>query len=68
MPSVSKPQAHLMAAVAHGWQPPGHHIDVNVAKEFHAADKDVGKYEHPTARLESSPIKQNQSSDHQNGY
>lgn len=47
MPSVSKKQAHLMAAVAHGWQPPGRHIDVGVAKEFHAADKAKGKYEHP---------------------
>ena len=47
MPSTSRAQAHLMAAVAHGWQPPGHHIDVGVAKEFHAADKRKGKWEHP---------------------
>lgn len=47
-----------MAAVSHGWQPPGHHIDVAVAKEFHEADKKVGKYEH-------SP---KQSSDHMNKY
>jgi hypothetical protein len=46
MPSKTKDQAHLMAAVAHGWQPPGRHIDVKVAKEFHNADKKVGKFEH----------------------
>lgn len=47
MPSTSKAQAHLMAAVAHGWQPPGKHIPVSVGKEFHAADKAKGKWEHP---------------------
>ena len=47
MPSVSKKQAHLMSAVAHGWQPPGRHIDPKVAQEFHAADKQQGKWEHP---------------------
>ena len=46
MPSRSRDQAHFMAAVAHGWQPPGRHVDVGVAKEFHAADKKVGKWEH----------------------
>ena len=41
MPSVSKKQAHLMAAIAHGWKPPrssGIHVPVKVAKEFNAAD------------------------------
>jgi len=47
MPSTSKAQAHLMAAVSHGWQPPGKHIPVKVAKEFHSADKAKGKWEHP---------------------
>jgi hypothetical protein len=47
MPSTTKKQAHFMSAVAHGWQPPGRHVDVGVAKEFHEADKKVGKWEHP---------------------
>lgn len=52
-----------MAAVSHGWQPPGRHIDVAVAKEFHAADKKEGKWEHtPVAHGNK------QSSDHMNGY
>ena len=50
MPSVSRKQAKLFAAVSHGWQPPGRHIDVGVAKEFHEADKSVGKYEHPEGK------------------
>lgn len=58
MPSVSEKQAHFFAAVAHGWQPPGRHVDVGVAKEFHTADKKEGKYEHS----------HKQSSDHMNGY
>jgi hypothetical protein len=60
MPSVSEPQAHLMAAVAHGWEPPGKHIPQSVGKEFHEADKKVGKWEHPD--------KSKQSSDHMNNY
>lgn len=42
MPSVSPAQAHLMSAIAHGWEPPassGIHVPVSVAKEFHEADK-----------------------------
>lgn len=39
MPSVSPAQKKLMRAVAHGWQPPGRHIDVGVAKEFYHADQ-----------------------------
>ena len=42
MPSVSKKQAHLMAAVAHGWHPPkssGIDVPVKVAREFNQADK-----------------------------
>ena len=52
-----------MAAVAHGWQPPGHHIDVKVAREFHKADKKVGKWEHAPMATGNK-----QSSDHMNGY
>lgn len=60
MPSTSAPQAHLMAAVAHGWEPPGKHIPIAVGKEFHEADKRVGKFEHPD--------KPKQSSDKMNKY
>jgi len=50
-----------MAAVAHGWHKPGGGgPPVSVAKEFHAADKAKGTWEHYTRRK--------QSSDHQNGY
>jgi hypothetical protein len=52
MPSTTKKQAHFMSAVAHGWQPPGRHVSVKVAKEFHSADKAKGKWEHP-GRMES---------------
>lgn len=49
MPSVSRKQAHLMAAVAHGWEPSrGKPIPRSVGEEFHAADQKVGKWEHPT--------------------
>jgi hypothetical protein len=37
-----------MSAVAHGWHMPGGGgPSPKVAKEFHAADKKVGKWEHP---------------------
>jgi hypothetical protein len=50
VPSKSKAQAHLMAAVAHGWEPPGKRkIPQSVGAEFHAADKKVGKWEHKGA-------------------
>lgn len=42
MPSTSKKQAMLMAAVASGWKPKGAKkppVPVGVAREFHAADK-----------------------------
>ena len=40
MPSTSPAQAHLMAAVAHGWKKPGGGgPPVAVAKEFNQADK-----------------------------
>lgn len=42
MPSKSPAQERLMAAVAHGWQPPkssGIHVPVKVAKEFNKADQ-----------------------------
>ena len=42
MPSKSKAQKRLMAAVAHGWKPPGAKkppVSVKVAKEFNKADK-----------------------------
>ncbi len=64
MPSVSERQAHFFAAVSHGWQPPGRHVNVKVAKEFHAADKEVGKWEHTLHHKQGNK----QSSDHQNGY
>jgi hypothetical protein len=52
MPSTSKKQAHTMSAIAHGWTPPEGSkvadIPVGVAKDFHSADKKVGKFEHPT--------------------
>ncbi len=47
MPSVSKKQANFMSAIAHGWHPPQKNApSLAVAKEFHAADKKVGKYMH----------------------
>lgn len=37
-----------MSAIAHGWHPPMKHAPpLAVAKEFHEADKRVGKWEHP---------------------
>jgi hypothetical protein len=39
MPSTSKPQAKLMAAVAHGMKPRKGGPSVKVAKEFNRADK-----------------------------
>lgn len=40
MPSVSKKQKKFMAAVAHGWKPPGRKVpSVAVAREFVAADR-----------------------------
>ena len=39
MPSSTPKQARFMAAVAHGWKPPGGGgPPVSVAKEFNAAD------------------------------
>lgn len=48
MPSTSPAQAKLMSAIAHGWRPAGasHLPPLAVAKEFHEADKKVGKYMH----------------------
>jgi hypothetical protein len=63
MPSTTERQAHYMAARAHGWNPGGKQVPISVAKEFHAADKKVGKWEHaPMAKGNK------QSSDHMNGY
>lgn len=43
MPSTTSKQAHLMAAVAHGWHKPGGGgPSVNVATEFNNADKGSG--------------------------
>lgn len=48
MPSSTKKQAHFMSAIAHGWKPTGEKgPSAAVAKEFHTADKKVGKWEHP---------------------
>ena len=63
MPSKTERQAHFMAAVAHGWQPSGRHVSPKVAKEFHEADKKVGKWEHASGKK-----KLKQSSDHLNRY
>lgn len=39
-----------MSAIAHGWEPTGEKgPSMKVAKEFHSADKAVGKWEHPAA-------------------
>lgn len=48
MPSVSAKQARLMSAIKHGWHPPAgmHAPSLAVAREFHAADKQAGKYMH----------------------
>jgi hypothetical protein len=64
MPSTTERQAHFMAAIAHGWQPPGRHVPISVGKEFHNADKKVGKWEHATTAVTGNK----QSSDHMNGY
>lgn len=43
MPSTTSKQAHLMAAVAHGWRRPGGGgPSVKVATEFNNADKGTG--------------------------
>ena len=54
MPSKSPAQARLMAAVAHGWQPPaksGIHVPVKVAREFNQADK------HANSRMLSDALR-----------
>jgi hypothetical protein len=53
-----------MAARAHGWNPGGKQVPIGVAKEFHIADKKVGKWEHATTAKHGNK----QSSDHMNGY
>jgi len=48
MPSKTKKQAHLMAAVAHGWKPPkGSGIDISrkVAEDYFKADQAKAKAE-----------------------
>jgi hypothetical protein len=62
MPSTTERQAHFFAAISHGWQPPGRHVSVKVAKEFHSADKKVGKWEH------TNHSTHHQNADKQNGY
>ena len=64
MPSLTERQAHYVAARAHGWNPGGKQMPVELAKEWHSADKKVGKWEHPVLH----PGREKQSSDHQNGY
>lgn len=52
MPSVTRKQAHFMSAISHGWRPTNKKgPPLSVAREFHDADKRVGKWEHP-GRLE----------------
>jgi hypothetical protein len=50
VPSHTEKQAHYMSARAHGWNPGGKQVPVAVAREFHDADKKVGKWEHPTRK------------------
>jgi hypothetical protein len=49
-----------MSAIKHGWKPPAGskvaRIPMKVAVEFHAADKKVGKWEHPTRRAKGGRI------------
>lgn len=46
MPSTSKAQHNLMEGIAHGWKPSGMKKapPVSVAKDFAAADKEVGAF------------------------
>lgn len=47
MPSTTKKQANLMSAISHGWHAPMKNApSVEVAREFHEADKHEGKWEH----------------------
>jgi hypothetical protein len=64
MLSKTERQAHYMSAIAHGWKPGGKQVPVSVAKEFHSADKKVGKFEHSIGHKRSNK----QSSDHMNAY
>jgi hypothetical protein len=64
MPSKTERQAHYMSAIAHGWHPGGKQVPVSVAKDFHSADKKVGRWEHATTAHTGNK----QSSDHMNGY
>jgi hypothetical protein len=59
MPSSTKKQAHVMSAIAHGWVPKGKAagIPVSVAKDFHAADKKVGKWEHPAKKARGGRVR-----------
>ena len=59
MPSTSPEQAKTMSAIAHGWKPTGSaaKIPVKVAKEFHSADKKVGKFEHPVKKAKGGHVK-----------
>lgn len=48
-----------MSAIAHGWQPehPTHKLPpLAVAKEWHTADKKVGKFEHPVHKATGGPL------------
>jgi hypothetical protein len=49
-----------MAAISHGWKPSNgkvSKIPVSVAKEFHSADKKVGKWEHPVKKAKGGSVK-----------
>ena len=57
MPSVSKAQARLMAAVAHGWKKPGGGgPPVAVAKEFNKADEGRGCFGNDCAKHHKSIV------------
>jgi hypothetical protein len=45
-----------MAAVAHGWKKPGKAIPQSVGKEFHNADKRVGRWEHPMKKAKGGHV------------
>lgn len=64
MPSVSKKQAKLMAAITHGWHPPAgmkHAPSVKVATEFHEEDKREGKFEHATGYADGGSVDANKT-------
>lgn len=59
MPSKTKKQAHLMSAIAHGWNMPGGKgPSRKVAEDFHSADKAQGRWEHAAGGMVKPPLQQ----------